>query len=309
MGKIWICLALTPLFSDRFASKGHILQFPTLEPNVTQWVGNYAVITAACLAIAMFNGSKQWHNGRINPMLCVAGAATFFTCSLVLNNLGCTIGMALCILLIAADLARRSHQPSIESSEPRHQHNLQRQTRLIGLAGLGAGFTLTLSNPKLLDALRIKHLLVRNDRLEFFAQGWHRFTAIQPSVDYIFSGPSSFQRPICFSASEVTFTSGNSCHSYWHNVIWDAFRNSGYTGLAISLLIVSTLVLGLIRSLKAKAIGPTAAFLGSFYVIFTSPIIETGAGEVLPLALLIAIGFTQLDALVQTQRPSASINA
>ncbi len=309
MGKIWICLALTPLFSDRFAGKGHILQFPTLEPNVTQWVGNYAVITAGCLAIAIFSRAEHGIRKRLNRLLCVLGLITFLFCSVVLNNLGCTIGSGLCIGLIAADLARqRQHDFRYVEKETRTQ-SLQQQVRLIGFAGIGAALAFAVSNHALLEALRVKHLLIRNDRLEFFLQGFKRFSETSPSISHLSSGPPSFQRPICFSAEEVTFTYGNSCHNYWHNIAWDAFRNSGYIGLAIGLLIVSTLLYGLIRSLRLKAVGASAGFLASFYVVFTSPIIETGAGEVIPLALLIAMAFCQTDAVDQWRRASASMRA
>jgi chromate transport protein ChrA len=309
MGKIWICLALTPVFSDRFASKGHILQFPTLEPNVTQWVGNYAVITAACLAIAIFNPAKNPISARLNRLLCILGLITFLYCSVVLNNLGCTIGSGLCIGLIAADLARqRQHHLRDVRKQPKTQ-SLQHPVRLIGFAGLGAALAFAVSNQALLEALRVKHLLIRNDRLEFLAQGFKRFAETPASISYLTSGPPSFQRPICFSANEAIFTDGNSCHSYWHNIAWDAFRNSGYIGLTIGLVIVSTLLYGLIRSLQLKAIGASAGFLASFYVVLTSPIIETGAGEVLPLALLIAMAFCQTEAVGQWRRESASMRA
>jgi hypothetical protein len=309
MGKIWICLALTPVFSDRFASKGHILQFPTLEPNVTQWVGNYAVITAACLAIAIFNRAKNPISARLNRFLCTLGLITFLFCSVVLNNLGCTIGSGLCIGLITTDLARQRQNNLTDVEKETRTKSLPQRVRLIGFAGIGATLAFTASNQALLEALRVKHLLIRNDRLEFLVQGFKRFAETPPSISYLTSGPPSFQRPICFSANEAIFTDGNSCHSYWHNIAWDAFRNSGYIGLAIGLLIGLTLLYGLIRSLQLKAVGASAGFLASFYVVLTSPIIETGAGEVLPLALLIAMAFCQTEAVGQWRRESASMRA
>ncbi len=309
MGKIWICLALTPLFSDRFASKGHILQFPTLESNVTQWVGNYAVITAGCLAIAIFNPTRQLISERLNQLLCFLGVLTFFFCSLVLNNLGGTVGAGLCLGLIATDLARKKQQDLRDPKKQACNQSHQLKYRLIGFAGMGTALALALSNTTLINALRIKHLATNNDRLEFLVQGFNRFTATSPSVSYLASGPPSFQRPICFNAGESIFLGGYSCHDYWHNIVWDALRNSGYIGLSIGLLIVSALLYGLIRSLRFKTVGASAGFLACFYVIFTSPIIETGAGEVLPLALLIAMAFCQTDAVGQWRRASASMRA
>ena len=186
MGKIWICLSLTPLFSDRFASKGHILQFPTLEPNVTQWVGNYAVITAACLAIAIFNPIKQPVSARLNRLLCVLGLITFLFCSVVLNNLGCTIGSGLCIGLIAADLARQGQNNLTDVEKETRTKSPPQRVRLIGFAGLGAALAFAVSNQALLEALRVKHLLIRNDRLEFLAQGFKRFseTSLRSAISH-----------------------------------------------------------------------------------------------------------------------------
>jgi hypothetical protein len=295
--KISTCLLLTPLLTGEVARKGYILQFPTLEKFVTTWTGTYFLLSAALGCFLLSQQSSKKKERLISLTLITASILQAFYSAAALNNLTCTVAGS---ILLAVVLQTRLLDNASGKNKVFKKQTMPGQAPfnqlpsisawlagIIAISGLVIGSKVVLNT--LLKTLRIEHLWTRNDRLEFFVQGFKRLFTHPFRLDYLISGPPYFQRPICFKDAEVTFTYGDSCHNYWHSILWDSLRNSGYFGLGLSLIIVVCMVICLYKysregkRLLALAIGCC------LLIVFTTPIVEVGAGEILPLTLTFMI--------------------
>lgn len=267
--KVATCLALTPLITGKLARKGFLLQFPTLKVDVSTWTGTYFLVSAGLACVFLWCERKDGKSARFSNLLVACSLTLGIFSAYSLQNLSCTIAS----LLLAVLLLRKS---------------LKTKRIAILLAGISAAL-LAARDTHFVEELRLKQLLTKNDRLEFFIQGAKRFITTPYSSSYAFDGPPEFQRPICFKAEEVTFTTGDSCHNYWHTILWDSLRNSGYAGLLLALTILTTLAKSLYKAISNHQRLIAVALCCCLFVMFTTPIVEVGAGEVLPLMLLIAL--------------------
>lgn len=289
--KILLCLTLTLLLTGVAAKKSYILQFPTLEPYVTTWVGPYFLISAG-LACILIHQEEQSHKECV-PFILLLFASTLlsFYCALALNNLTCTISGAGLVILLITQL-RKFIAPKSYSVFTRPAITAKKLSYSLLVATFAAAIIVfhNATHIKWLsEALRVKHLWERNDRLELLAQGMNRFTAQELNMDYLISGPTPFQRPICFKASEAIFLDTSSCHQYWHSILWDSFRNFGYIGFTLGLSVTLSLTFFIWRFIRNKAPLPAIATLCCFFIILTTPTVEVGAGEIIPLMLLITL--------------------
>ena len=291
--KVLTCLALTPILMGEAARKGFILQIPTLEKFVTTWTGTYFLLSTALVCFLFAQTNLYKNQIIIRSALLLFSALQAFYCAVALNNLTCTVaGFAMLTIGGFYFLNKyKKQQESINNQSPkRTKNNLKSQSifALILFATITA--TAVATQPRAVSdsigALRIEHLWKRNDRLEFLVQGTKRFFNHTISEEYLLIGPPSFQRPICFKDAEVTFTYGDSCHNYWHSILWDSLRNSGYIGLSLGIIITASLAAGFYKSVKEKKFVLSAGFGACILIIFTTPIVEVGAGEVLPLILV-----------------------
>lgn len=289
--KILLCLTLTLLLTGVAAKKSYILQFPTLEPYVTTWIGPYFLISTGLACLLIHQKKQSQKECAINLLLILASVLLSFYCAVALNNLTCTIsGFSLVVLLIIQ--SRKFLVPSLY--EARELIKIS-TTKLLFAFFLAAFMTsiILLSNlehiKSISQALRINHIWARNDRLELFGQGIKRFTAQELNIEYLTTGPSTFQRPICFKASEAIFLNTSTCHQYWHSIPWDSFRNFGYIGFTLGLSVTLSLTFFIWTFIRNKAPLPAIATLCCFFIILTTPTVEVGAGEIIPLMLLITL--------------------
>lgn len=289
--KILLCLTLTLVLTGVAAKKSYILQFPTLEPYVTTWVGPYFLISTGIVCLLIHQKEQSQKECAINLLLILASVLLAFYCAVALNNLTCTIsGFSLVALLIIQ--SQKFLVPSLYGAREWIKISTNKLLFAFFLATFMASI-ISLSNlehiQSISQSLRINHLWARNDRLELFGQGIKRFTTEELNIEYLTTGPSTFQRPICFKASEAIFLDTSTCHQYWHSIPWDSFRNFGYIGFALGLSVTLSLTFFTWRFTRNKAPLPAIATLCCFFIILTTPTVEVGAGEIIPLMLLITL--------------------
>jgi hypothetical protein len=289
--KILTCLVLTLAITGEVAKKSYILQFPTLEIYVTTWTGPYFLITAA-IACFLLSQHPDKNNNNFNATLITLSAAQAFYCAIALNNLTCSIAGMILISLLACNLQVYSVLLGLVNRIRTGASRLPRLSFIIIGSCIAVGIiSKRLREPlfQLIHALRIDDLWTRNDRLELFAQGLKRLRNHIPNARFLLDGPPEFQRPICFSASEVMFTPTESCHDYWHFILWDSFRNSGYIGLILGAIIVYSFAVSLWVYICSRQSLNAAAIICCMFIIFTTPIVEVGSGEILPLMLTLTL--------------------
>ena len=290
--KVAVCFLLTPIITGDLARKGFLLQFPTLKVDVSTWTGTYFLLSAglACLFLRNNHNTHQGDHFKIGLLAYATGAGVLS--AYALQNLSCTVASLILMTLLAKSSLEFSTTRTTTASQERPGNRIPSGiTGRITMA-LVAALVATLLIAKdshFVEELRIKQLLSKNDRLEFLVQGAKRLPMAPISSNYLLDGPPQFQRPICFKAEEVTFTVGNSCHNYWHTILWDSLRNSGYAGLGLAAMIIIALSNSLYRAAVAHENLVAAAICCCLFIIFTTPIVEVGAGEVLPLMLLITL--------------------
>jgi len=292
--KMLACLALTPILTGEVARKGYILQIPTLEKFVTTWTGTYFLLSAALACFLLWQHANDEHKQPLDFTLISASTLQAFYSAAALNNLTCTV--AGLVLLVISFRIIPINLSILKGALTTKRASLVRQkyilvfiliTGIIGSSTFGHHLKATLIN--IAEILRIEHLWTRNDRLEFFVQGAKRLLSHPPTADYLVNGPPYFQRPICFKDAEVTFTYGDSCHNYWHSILWDSLRNSGYIGLLLGIIIVISLAISLYKFAQARKPLLALAICCCLLIVFTTPIVEVGAGEILPLMLVITV--------------------
>ena len=292
--KIITCWAFTEQITGLPVRKGFIIDFPTLKPDVSNWVGTNCII-ASTLAWILYSSYQHQKRGRKIFALGVAlNLALCISYSVVFDNLSCSIA-ALISLTLAVKLvlnfigARRIKLDCLDLS------SRQKWSRFCIVASSIFLIALAWANHQeivqLVEKLRLQHLLLRNDRIEFLLQGLQRFSVHQPNASYLFKGPLSFQRPICFGSAETFLANTTACHNYWHILPWDSFRNAGYVGLSISLVIVFVLCRELLLSAKLRDAATAIGCFCMLYLCFSRPIVEAGSGEILPLLVLATLCF------------------
>jgi len=292
--KMLACLTLTPILAGEVARKGYILQIPTLEKFVTTWTGTYFLLSAALACFLLWQHANDEHKKLLDLTLISASTLQAFYSAAALNNLTCTVAGLLLLVLLLRIIPIRPR--IIKDIATISVATLAKQkyilifiliAGIIGSATFGHHLTTTLR--AIAEILRIEHLWTRNDRLEFFVQGAKRLLIHPPTADYLVNGPPYFQRPICFKDAEVTFTYGDSCHNYWHSILWDSLRNSGYIGLLLGATIAISLAISLYKFAQGRKALLALAICCCLLIVFTTPIVEVGAGEILPLMLVITL--------------------
>ena len=292
--KMLACLTLTPILTGEAARKGYILQIPTLEKFVTTWTGTYFLLSAALACFLLWQHAEDEHKKLLDLTLISASTLQAFYSAAALNNLTCTVaGLLLLVLLlriIPVKLRILKGRLTARLASLVKQKYILIFILIAGIIGSATfGHHLKTTLRTIAEILRIEHLWTRNDRLEFFVQGAKRLLSHAPTADYLVNGPPYFQRPICFKDAEVTFTYGDSCHNYWHSILWDSLRNSGYIGLLLGITIVISLAISLYKFAQARKSLLALAICCCLLIVFTTPIVEVGAGEILPLMLVITV--------------------
>jgi hypothetical protein len=292
--KILLCYSLTEKITGLPVRKGFIIDFPTLKPDVSNWVGSSCIVASALmwLLYAAYQNPQQKNKRTLlilsfNIILCLFYSSIF-------DNLSCTISVAILALLASSLLykLRATWGSNIRLFRHLRRNNPRKFSVIASVA-----FLLTfgwINHNKFMwvvERLRLQHLFSRNDRVEFLLQGFKRFFAHNPSSSYIIVGPTTFQRPICFGTSETFLANTSACHNYWHILPWDAFRNAGYAGLSVSLIVLTILCKELILSVKLRSTATAIGITCVLYLCFSRPIVEAGSGEILPAIILATLCF------------------
>ncbi len=292
--KILLCYSLTEQITGLPVRKGFIIDFPTLKPDVSNWVGTSCIVASALmwLLYAAYQNPQQKNKRTLlilsfNIILCLFYSVTF-------DNLSCTISVAILALLASALLFK--FRAIWGSNIVLFRHLRRKNLRKLSIT-TSVAFLLTfgwISHNKFMwvvERLRLQHLFSRNDRVEFLIQGLKRFLAHELSSSYIIIGPPTFQRPICFDPSETFLANTSACHNYWHILPWDAFRNAGYVGFSVSVIILTVLCKELLLSVKLKSTATAIGLACVLYLCFSRPIVEAGSGEIVPAILLATLCF------------------
>jgi len=266
--KITICSILTESITGLPLRKGFILEFPTLRPDVSNWIGTFCIAISSLLWIIYFS-DKKVASKRIFLVFASLNLLTVLAWSVIFDNLSCGLASLAIVGIIIIELTR----------------DVKHKLKIIFWIATASAVLCSVF-PNFISRFRLQHIFTRNDRLEFLFQGFRRLQSIQFQNEYIVSGPPSFQRPICFGKGEAIF-SQPSCHNYWHNLIWDGMRNFGFTGMLIACGIALFILIIAIKSCRQEQWGSLFGSLCCTYLIFSRPIVEAGAGEVIPVILMI----------------------
>jgi hypothetical protein len=294
--KIITCWALTEQITGLPVRKGFIIDFPTLKPDVSNWVGTNCIVASALIWILYSSYQHQKLERKhfelgiaLNLVLCISYTALF-------DNLSCSISALISIGLIVKLVfnlggARQISLGSLDLLAKQKWLRFGVFTSSISL--ITVAWAKHQEIVHLAEKLRLQHLFLRNDRIEFLLQGFKRLATHQPSVSYLFKGPLSFQKPICFGTAETFLANTAACHNYWHILPWDSFRNAGYIGLLVSLIMLLVLCKELLGSASSRNTAIAIGFSCVLYLCFSRPIVEAGSGEILPLLMLTTVCFLE----------------
>ena len=292
--KIITCWAFTEQITGLPVRKGFIIDFPTLKPDVSNWVGTNCIIASALVWILY---SSYQHQTRGRKLFALGVALNLALCifySVVFDNLSCSIAalisLGLAVRLVLNFIGARQIKPGCLDLLSRQKWS-QFYIVASSIFLIAVAWTNHQEIVQLVEKLRLQHLLLRNDRIEFLLQGLKRFATHQPNASYLFKGPLSFQRPICFGSAETFLANTAACHNYWHILPWDSFRNAGYVGLSVSLAIIFVLCRELLVSARLRDAATAIGCFCVLYLCFSRPIVEAGSGEILPLLVLTTLCF------------------
>ena len=292
--KIITCWALTEQITGLPVRKGFIIDFPTLKPDVSNWVGTNCIVASALIWMLYSSYQHQKAGHRYFELGVALNLALCISYSMLFDNLSCSIA-ALISLGFAVQLALSLVGLKHTKLGTLYLISRRKWSQFYTVASSIFLITVAWANHQeianLLEKLRLQHLLLRNDRIEFLLQGLKRFATHQPNASYLFKGPLSFQRPICFGSAETFLANTAACHNYWHILPWDSFRNAGYVGLSVSLAIIFVLCRELLVSARLRDAATAIGCFCVLYLCFSRPIVEAGSGEILPLLVLTTLCF------------------
>ena len=280
VSKVIICNTLNFVLLGHLPVKGSIMQFPIISLGTSSWVGVYLLFASASFLLASLcfqpGKSFQYHYTPLYAIACFFLSILCFFQAYLLDNLSASIAG---FLLLVVSLFLTYHY-----SLPSHLRN----QLLFILIFLSVLVSSRIGPHHLLTRLRFFTLFYRNDRFELFSEGLRRFFRENFSIHYLFNGPHAFQRPICISNAQLIFSYQGGCNDYWHIILWDSFRTSGYLGLMASLIILICYLSIAFTLFKCSSFSPIVFcfFCLMFFPLMTTPFVESGASYILNFLIL-----------------------